>query len=92
MMVQGSQAPNVYISSCMEKFHELACNGLKKLLQSQGLVVSTGLLDDSPSTYSPFYRSTTDLFMYNKDYYKLGTVTSATHITDKDEEPQTTLC
>jgi len=66
--------------------NELGCNTQKELLRNQGLVVNIGLLDDTPPTYSPFYQSKADLFMYCKMYYKGGVVTSATCVADKDKD------
>lgn len=66
--------------------NELACNSLRELLKSKDMIVDTGLLDETPPTYSPFCRSKTDLFMYHKTYFKHGVVTSATCMTEHDEE------
>ena len=58
--------------------NEWTCKGLKQLLQPKGLVVDSGILEETPPFYSPFYRSLTDLFMYHEQSFKhRGVVVSA---------------
>ena len=58
--------------------NEWTCKGLKQLLQLKGLVVDSGILEETSPFYSPFYRSLTDLFMYHEQSFKhRGVVVSA---------------
>lgn len=50
--------------------NEWACKGLKQLFTLEGLIVDSGMLEDCPPHYSPFYRSSIDLFMYHNKFYK----------------------
>lgn len=56
--------------------NEVTITTLKQMLLSKKILVDTGLLDETPSLYSPFYRSQTDLFMYHEQYYKQKVIKS----------------
>ena len=52
--------------------NQVFCTSLRKMIKLDELVIDTGLVDETPPVYSPFRRSTTDLYMYHEQYYKQG--------------------
>ena len=52
--------------------NQVFCPSLRKMIKLDELVINTGLVDETPPVYSPFCRSTTDLYMYHEQYYKQG--------------------
>ena len=50
---------------------------LKEMLISKRILVNQGSLDETPSLYSPFYRSKADLYMYHEHFYKKQVINSA---------------
>ena len=58
---------------------------LCKFLDTKELVINTGNIDDTPSLYSSFNRSRTDLYIYHKDYYKQGMTVACVTRDSSDE-------
>jgi len=48
--------------------NELFVISLCEILNVKELVIDTGNIDETPPTYSPFNRSTSDFFMYHEEY------------------------
>ena len=65
--------------------NEVTFTMLKDMLLSKQILVDTGSLDETPSLYSPFCRSQTDLFMYHQQYYKQKVIKSVVVSTEDDE-------
>ena len=66
--------------------NEVTCATLKDMLSSKGISVNQGALDESPSLYSPFHRSKTDLYMYHEHFYKRQVINSMVASTDEEED------
>lgn len=54
--------------------------------ESKRISVNQGALDESPSLYSPFHRSKTDLYMYHEHFYKRQVINSMVASTDEEED------
>lgn len=65
--------------------NDLTCDALKQLLSGKGIVVDKGILEETPPSYSPFYKSRTDMFMYHAKNFKSTTVSSATCMSEELE-------
>ena len=52
--------------------NQVFCTTLRKMVNLEELIIDSGFVDETPPVYSPFRRSTADLYMYHKKYYKQG--------------------
>ena len=75
--------------------NELFAISLRELLDVKELVIDTGNIDETPPVYSPFNRSSSDLYMYHKEYYKQGMITSvacvASDSSDEERDEELTM-
>ena len=89
---EGLSAKRVRVKWCGEPLkNELFVISLRKILDVKELVIDTETIDETPPTYSPLYRSLSDLYMYHEKYYKQEIITIAACVTndsseDRDEE------
>ena len=68
--------------------NEVLATTLYEVLDVEGLVIDMGSIDETPPVYSPFNRSSTDLYMYHKSYCKQGIITSAACLASDSSDGQ----
>ena len=64
--------------------NEVTCSALQDMLAKKDIKVNIGSLEESPSHYSPFHRSKTDLSMFHKTFFKQNVITSAVTTSSED--------
>ena len=66
--------------------NQIFCTTLRKMVNLEELIIDSGFVDETPPVYSPFRRSTADLYMYHEKYYKQGVANVACIASDTQDD------